>query len=174
MRAKIKSVRKINEILLCIFTYIQKSDIFSIYLYFDDDFVLVTLKAKYQNVPIISEFCHMSWVTGSLLANLISKNFWDVHYETPCRYISSPWKRYECLLETLWNSGYPSAHLKTHKTNMRNNFVISSGGKSLLAKTNIWLHHNSNSMLGNYYDQSPFLRIITWTFSAWKSGLWTF
>ena len=36
---------------------------------------LVNLKAKYQNVPIISEFCHMSWVTGSLLANLIRKSF---------------------------------------------------------------------------------------------------
>ena len=46
---------------------------------------LVTLKAKYPNVPIISEFCHMSWVTGSLLANLISKNFCIVLYETPCR-----------------------------------------------------------------------------------------
>ena len=45
---------------------------------------LITLKAKYQNVPIISEFCHMSWVTGSLLANLISKNFCIILYETPC------------------------------------------------------------------------------------------
>ena len=33
----------------------------------------------------ISEFCHMSWVTGSLLANLGSKNFCIVLYETPCR-----------------------------------------------------------------------------------------
>ena len=35
MTAKIKSVWKINEIFLCIFTYFKKSDIFTIYLNFD-------------------------------------------------------------------------------------------------------------------------------------------
>ena len=48
---------------------------------------LVTLKAKYQNVPIKSEFCYMTWVIGSLLANLISKTFWGVH-ETPCMWVN--------------------------------------------------------------------------------------
>ena len=50
MRAKIKSVRKINEIFLCIFTYIWKPAILSPYLNFDKIFFLVILKAKYQNV----------------------------------------------------------------------------------------------------------------------------
>ena len=36
MRAKIKSVRKMNEIFLCIFTYNWKSDIFSTYPNFDN------------------------------------------------------------------------------------------------------------------------------------------
>ena len=35
-----------------IFTYIPKSDIFSIYLNFDEKYFWVTLKAKYQNPPI--------------------------------------------------------------------------------------------------------------------------
>ena len=50
MRANIKSVRKIHEIFLCIFTYIWKFDIFSTYLNFDKNDFLVILKAKYQNV----------------------------------------------------------------------------------------------------------------------------
>ena len=50
MKAEIKSVRKIIEIFLCIFTYILKLDIFSIYLNFDDIFGGVMLKAKQQNV----------------------------------------------------------------------------------------------------------------------------
>ena len=36
MRAKMKSVRKINEIFLCILTYIWKFDIFSKFLNFDE------------------------------------------------------------------------------------------------------------------------------------------
>ena len=59
---------------------------------------LITLKAKYQNVPIISEFCHMSRVTGSLLDNLISKNFWDVLHETPC---SWDWTSYSSYIYTI-------------------------------------------------------------------------
>ena len=51
MRAKIKSVRKNNEILFCIFTYIWKLDILSTYLNFIEKWVFVTLKAKYQNLP---------------------------------------------------------------------------------------------------------------------------
>ena len=36
IRAKIKSVKKINKIFLCILTYIWKYDIFSTYLNFDE------------------------------------------------------------------------------------------------------------------------------------------
>ena len=71
MRAKIKSVRKINEIFLCIFTYIKKSDIFSTYLNFYEFFFLAILKAKYQNVPSISNFWHLSHILSSLLADTV-------------------------------------------------------------------------------------------------------
>ena len=58
MRAKIKSVWKINEIFLCIFTYIWKLDIFSTYLNFDEKWFLVILNYYSSNVLPIWIFCH--------------------------------------------------------------------------------------------------------------------
>ena len=52
MRAKIKSVRKINEIFLCIFTYIRKSDIFSTYLNFDEKLIFGYFKSLFIKCPI--------------------------------------------------------------------------------------------------------------------------
>ena len=75
MRANQRSVRKINEIFLCIFTYISKSDTFSTYLNFDELFLLVTLKAKYQNDPHKVKKCHMFQVIEIFQAQGISKYF---------------------------------------------------------------------------------------------------
>ena len=75
MRAKIKSVRKINKIILCIFTYISNSDISTTDLNFDKKCVLVILKAKYQNDPNKVKKSHMFQVTGIILARGINKYF---------------------------------------------------------------------------------------------------
>ena len=55
MRANQRSVRKINEIFLCIFTYISKSDIFSTYLNFDNFFVVGYFKSQISKWPKQSE-----------------------------------------------------------------------------------------------------------------------
>ena len=52
---------------------------------------LVILKVKYQNVPITLEFCHMSYITGSLLANFISNNFWTFIPEHPVPFTITRW-----------------------------------------------------------------------------------
>ena len=72
---KINSIRKINEILLCIFIYIFKSDIFSKYLNFDKTIISVTLKAKYQNDPNKVKKCNMFQVIEIVQARGISKYF---------------------------------------------------------------------------------------------------
>ena len=46
MRAKIRSVRKINEIFLCIFIYIWKLEIFSTYLNFDEKWFFGYFKSQ--------------------------------------------------------------------------------------------------------------------------------
>ena len=56
MRAKIKSVRKINEIFLCIFTYIWKSDIFSKYLNFDKKYFFDYFKSQISKCHIYKKF----------------------------------------------------------------------------------------------------------------------
>ena len=55
MRAKIKSVRKINEIFLCIFTYIWKLDIFSTYLNFDEKWFFGYFKSQISKCPIYTK-----------------------------------------------------------------------------------------------------------------------
>ena len=55
MRANIKSVRKINEIFLCIFTYIQKSDIFSTYLNFYENIFFGYFKSQISKCHIHKE-----------------------------------------------------------------------------------------------------------------------
>ena len=75
LRANQRSVRKINEIFLCIFTYISKSDIFSTYLNFDKIFLLVTLKAKYPNDPNNVKKYQMFQVTEIFQGRGISKYF---------------------------------------------------------------------------------------------------
>ena len=54
MRAKIKSVRKINEIFLCIFTYIWKLDIFSTYLNFDKKWFFGYFKSQISKCSYIT------------------------------------------------------------------------------------------------------------------------
>ena len=51
MRAKKKSVRKINKIFFCIFTYIWKSDIFSTYLNFDEKWFFGHFKSQISKCP---------------------------------------------------------------------------------------------------------------------------
>ena len=75
MRTKTNSVRQINEFFLCVFTYIWKSDIFPTYFNFDENCVLVNLKARYQNVPSISNFWHLSYAIGTPQAKLVSSYF---------------------------------------------------------------------------------------------------
>ena len=75
MRANQRSVRKINEISLCIFTYISKFDTFSTYLNFDELFFVGTLKDKYQNDPNKLKKCHMFQVIEIVQAQGISKYF---------------------------------------------------------------------------------------------------
>ena len=56
MRAKIKSVRKINEIFLCIFNYIRKSDIFSKYLNFDKKYYFAYFNSQISKCHIYEKF----------------------------------------------------------------------------------------------------------------------
>ena len=83
MRAKIKSVRKFNEIFLYIFTYIQKSDIFPHTSIFTKNVCLVIF--KYQNFPSISNFWHLShviwcsldWVVSIYLVAFIKNTLYE-------------------------------------------------------------------------------------------------
>ena len=84
MRAKIKSVRKINKIFLCIFTYIWKSDIFSTYLNFDEKWFFGHFKSQISKWPIHTKI---------LPPTLVHKKFLNQNYklisfhhnsETPC------------------------------------------------------------------------------------------
>ena len=62
MRAKIKSVRKINEIFLCIFTYIWKLDIFSTYLNFDKKWFFGYFKSLFIKCNThMNILPHISW-----------------------------------------------------------------------------------------------------------------
>ena len=54
MKAKIKSVRKINEIFLCIFTYIYKSESLSTYLNFDKKCLFGYFQILITKCPSIS------------------------------------------------------------------------------------------------------------------------
>ena len=75
MKAKIKSVRKNNEIFLCIFTYTWKSDIFSHTSILRKNVFWVTLKTKYQNDPNKVKKFHTFQVIKIFQAWGISKYF---------------------------------------------------------------------------------------------------
>ena len=62
MRENIRSVRKINEIFLCIFTYIWKLDIFSTYLNFDKKWFFGYFKSQ------ISKFSYITSILQPVLA----------------------------------------------------------------------------------------------------------
>ena len=84
MRAKIKSIRKINEIFLCIFTYIWKSDIFSTFLNFDKKYFFDYFKSQISKciiykklLPHVIRHMHPSGRNDKLTLRFF-------HYQTPC------------------------------------------------------------------------------------------
>ena len=76
MRAKIKSVRKINDIFLYIFTYILKSDIFSTFLNFYEKCVfghfqgLISKSYTYRNLAAKISFKKSFLIIIAYISNL--------------------------------------------------------------------------------------------------------
>ena len=85
MRTKIKSVWKIKKIFLCIFSYIWKSGIFSIYLNFDNIVFFVYFKSQISKcsnyikllTPVLSHRKGSGQNTKLIL--------YLIHYIIPCR-----------------------------------------------------------------------------------------
>ena len=73
MRAKWKSVRKINEIFLCIFTYIWKLDIFSTYPNFDETWFFGYFKTQISKLQSIRKILHHVLTTPLTTPEVSSK-----------------------------------------------------------------------------------------------------
>ena len=84
MRAKIKSVRNINKIFFCIFTYIWKLDIFSTFLNFEEKWFFGYFKSQiskcHKHIKLLTPvLCHKN---PSGQNNKLILYF--IHYLTPC------------------------------------------------------------------------------------------
>ena len=83
IRVKVKLVRKINEIFLCIFTYIFKLGILFIHLNFEEKYLFGYFKAKYQNVQAKVKLWPIFGLTKQLSVWALSKYFWSIIMNHP-------------------------------------------------------------------------------------------